>query len=339
MKVLVTVPEGIFRNKFFNEENKKILENNFDVTYNELGRDYTEEELKEVIKGYDIIITGWGTPSFIDTCALQETDGIKMIAHTAGSIGDLLDDNAYAKGITVLSGNRMFAESVAEGTLGYMISSLRHIPDEVNGMRSGEILWKKRGYMDTAGLFDREVGIIGYGMISQYLMEMLKPFRCKIKIYSQFPVDEEFLKSVNAVPASLEEIFSTCSIISLHSALNEKTKHLITKEHFAMMQDGALFVNTARGAVVKQDEMIEELAKGRINAFLDVYTVEPLEEDSPLRKMKNVYLTPHRGGPTVDRWTYIGKGVIEDVVRFSKGEPLKYEISREYAARMTKNRT
>ena len=87
MKVLVTVPEGIFRNKFFNEENKKILEDNFDVTYNELGRDYTEEELKEVIKGYEIIITGWGTPSFIDTCALQETDGIKMIAHTAGSIG------------------------------------------------------------------------------------------------------------------------------------------------------------------------------------------------------------------------------------------------------------
>lgn len=335
MKALVTMPEGFNKSRFFTEETQRLLAEYYDVTYNPLNRDYTEAELKEAIRGMDAVITGWGTPSFIGGRALEGNDTVKIIAHTAGSVADMLDMTPYEQGIRVVSGNKMFAESVAEGTIGYMIAALRRIPDEVQLMRNGG--WKTKGIVPSQGLMDRTIGIIGYGSISKYLMQMLQPFRVKIKIFYHHSIDDAFLAAIGAQRVdTLEEIFRTCDIVTLHSALNDQTKGMIRGEHFAMMQEGALFVNTARGAIIREDEMIEELKKGRIQAFLDVFAVEPPVADSPMRTLPNVYCMPHRGGPTGDRWPYIGKAVVEDVIRFAKGEPLLYEIPRAQAALMTR---
>lgn len=335
MKVLVSIPEGSTRNGFLDEGSIKLLEDNFDVVYNETGKNYNQAQLAEAIKDVDVLITGWGFASCIDG-PLHDNTSLKMIAHTAGSVGDLVDAEAYDKGITIVSGNKLFAESVAEGTIAYMMAALRKIPTEVYGLKEG--LWRHPEVPATKGLLDREIGIIGYGMISQNLMKMLQVFRCRFKIYSQFPMDEEFLKSVNATKVdTLEEIFSTCSIVSLHSALNEKTRNLIGKEHFDLLPEGALFVNTARGAIIRQKEMEQFLVeRPDVTAILDVYAPEPPEADNVMRSLKNVYLMPHRGGPTNDRYPHIGRKVVEDIVHFAKGEPLELEITREYASRMTK---
>lgn len=335
MKVLVSIPAGGTRDGFLDAGSIKLLEDNFDVVYNETGKNYNQEQLTEAIKDVDVLVTGWGFASCIDG-PLHNNTSLKMIAHTAGSVGDLVDAEAYDKGITIVSGNKLFAESVAEGTIAYMMAALRKIPTEVYGLKEG--LWRHPEVPATKGLLDREIGIIGYGMISQNLMKMLQVFRCKFKIFSQFPMDEEFLKSVNATKVdTLEEIFSTCSIVSLHSALNEKTKGLIGKEHFDLLPEGALFVNTARGAIIRQKEMEKFLVeRPDVTAILDVYSPEPPEADNVMRSLKNVYLMPHRGGPTNDRYPHIGRKVVEDIVHFAKGEPLELEITREYASRMTK---
>ena len=335
MKVLVSIPAGGTRDGFLDAGSIKLLEDNFDVVYNETGKNYNQEQLTEAIKDVDVLVTGWGFASCIDG-PLHNNTSLKMIAHTAGSVGDLVDAEAYDKGITIVSGNKLFAESVAEGTIAYMMAALRKIPTEVYGLKEG--LWRHPEVPATKGLLDREIGIIGYGMISQNLMKMLQVFRCKFKIFSQFPMDEEFLKSVNATKVdTLEEIFSTCSIVSLHSALNEKTRNLIGKEHFDLLPEGALFVNTARGAIIRQKEMEKFLVeRPDVTAILDVYSPEPPEADNVMRSLKNVYLMPHRGGPTNDRYPHIGRKVVEDIVHFAKGEPLELEITREYASRMTK---
>lgn len=335
MKVLVSIPAGGTRDAFLDAGSIKLLEDNFDVVYNETGKNYNQEQLTEAIKDVDVLVTGWGFASCIDG-PLHNNTSLKMIAHTAGSVGDLVDTEAYDKGITIVSGNKLFAESVAEGTIAYMMAALRKIPTEVYGLKEG--LWRHPEVPATKGLLDREIGIIGYGMISQNLMKMLQVFRCKFKIFSQFPMDEEFLKSVNATKVdTLEEIFSTCSIVSLHSALNEKNKGLIGKEHFDLLPEGALFVNTARGAIIRQKEMEQFLVeRPDVTAILDVYSPEPPEADNVMRSLKNVYLMPHRGGPTNDRYPHIGRKVVEDIIHFAKGEPLELEITREYASRMTK---
>ena len=343
MKALVSLPDGAIKDSFLNEGSKRILEENFEVIYNELGRNYTTEELTELIKSVDILITCWGTPSCIGG-PLHGNTNLKMIAHLAGSVGDLVDDEAYDLGIKVASGNRLFAESVAEGTVGYMLAALRRIPSCVIALRDG--LWRGAVFgadndpetYSSRGLLDREIGLIGFGMITKELIKMLRVFRCRIKIYSQYPIDPEYLKENNATQtSSLDEIFSTCSVVSLHSSLNDKTRGMITGDHIRSMPKHGIFINSARGAIVREDELAEALAeRPDVYAVLDVFIKEPLAADSPLRKLENAYLQPHMGGPTIDRREHIGRAVVEECVRFSRGEELQFEITRAYSSRMTK---
>ena len=335
MKVFVSMPENsMVINRFIKQETRDYLEKCFEVVYSPLNRQLKAEEIAEYAGDADVIMTGWGHP-MMDGKALENTS-IKLIAHTGGSVADYVNDEVYAKGIKVISGNELYAESVAEGALAYMLAALRKIPDYTGEVRKGG--WRLPGPDMSQGLLDQTVGIIGVGAISKHLIKMLKPFRVRLKLYSGYPIDEAFLKENNAVQASLEEIFKTCRIVSLHSALNDRTRGMIGREHFDLLQDGAVFVNTARGAIIREDEMIEALKEKRFQAILDVFCKEPLEEDSPLRTMENVYCMPHMGGPTADRAPMVTMRLADDIVGFAKGEPLQYEISNEYAKRMTKQK-
>ena len=271
----------------------------------------------------------------MDSKCLEGTS-IKLIAHTGGSVADYVSQDVYEAGIKVISGNNLFAESVAEGTVGYMMLALRKMVDYVHDTREGN--WRSEACAPTEGLLDQAVGLVGMGAITKQLIPMLKPFRVKLKLYSGYPIDPEYLAQNNAVQASLEEIFSTCKIVSIHSALNERTLGMIGKEHFDLLQDGAVFINTARGAIIREDEMIEALQEKRFMAVLDVYAKEPPEVDSPLRQLKNVYCMPHVGGPTNDRAPIIAMRLADDIQRFAAGEPLQHEITGSYAKRMTKQR-
>lgn len=332
MKLFVSMPLNTDVTKsFVPPEVKNYLEERFEVTYSPLDRQLKAEEIAVYAKDADAIMTGWGH-SKLDVAALENT-AIKLIVHTGGSVGSLVTQEVYDEGIKVISGNNLYADSVAEGVLAYMFTALRSIPDYVNSIRNGG--WWLKGVNYTEGLLEQNVGIIGMGAISRRVIKHLQAFHVNLKVYSSYPIEENFLKENNAVRASLEEIFATCKIVSLHSAMNEKTRGMIGKEHFDLLQDGALFVNTARGRIVKEEEMIEALKENRFKAILDVYYQEPLAEDSELRKLPNVYCMPHMAGPTLDRRPVITKHLADDMVRFFKGESLQLEISKEYAARMT----
>ena len=332
-RVLVAIPEGDMRETFLPEEVKKELEQHFEVVYNEGTAQYTEEEFAELLPEFDAVMTDWYCKSLKEK-ALQGTDRLKLIVHTGGTVANLLDGYAYEKGLKVLSGNIMYAESVAEGTLAYMMMALRRLPDYLDNVKQG----KWRANSDTwEGLFDKTVGIIGLGAIGRCVVQLLQPFRVKIKIYAHYDIEKEFLEKYHCETAGLEEIFATCDIVSLHSALNDQTTGMIRKEHFAAMKDGALFVNTARGPIIEEESMVEELRKKRIRAVLDVFVEEPLPVDHELRHMENVYVIPHMAGPTLDRREYITKALIDAAEGFFAGETgSAFEITRETAGRMTK---
>ena len=98
---------------------------------------------------------------------------------------------------------------------------------------------------------------------------------------------------------------------------------MVKREHLDLMKDGSLLVNTARGAIIDEKELIEVLATGRINAVLDVFEEEPPASDSILRKLKNVTLMPHRGGPTIDRKAYCVPKLISDIKKLASGEKIE----------------
>lgn len=331
--VFVTIPEGDVKDTFLPPYVRKELEKNFHTEYNPGSEQLSGAELREKITEAEAVVTGWGT-AMIDESVLDGAKKLKLIVHTGGTVGNLVDASVYERGITVLSGNRLYAESVAEGTLCYIMTALRRIPDYINTVRDGG--WRSEADI-WEGLFDRTVGIVGLGTISGILIELLQKFRVKIKLFSHYPVDKAFLEKNNCEEASLDEIFSECSIVSVHSALNSENRGLIKKEHFEKLRDGSLFVNTSRGAVIDETALIEELKKNRFRAVLDVYNEEPLASGSVLRRLENVYCIPHMAGPTIDRRPIISMRLIEEMKNFFGGKPYdSLEITREIASRMTK---
>ena len=248
--------------------------------------------------------------------------------HVGGSVAAYVSDEVFKRNITVLSGNEIFARSVAEGCICYILAALRSLPIYLDTMKKDG--WKCDDQYSYQGLLYKKFGMVGYGTISKYLCEMLKPFHVELLIYSSHEVKEE-----NARMATLDEIFSTCDIISLHSAWNKKTEGMIKAGHLSKIKDGALLVNTARAPIIEEDALYAELRKGRFNAFFDVYYEEPLPMDSPLRSFDNVFLMPHSAGPTADMRNRVGVALLEDIKRFIKGEQCINVVTNEQASRMT----
>lgn len=331
MNILITLPYGIARQTFIPNDVAQKIEQMGNIIWNNTYENYTEEDLYEKIKDIDVCITGWGSPSFSGR-VLENANCLKLVAHAAGSVSSVVSDELYAKGIRVISGNKVFAESVAESVIAYLLNSLRDISYYANMMKAGG--WRPGDYYNQ-GLFDQTIGLVGFGDIPKYLVPMLKPFRVKIKAFDKF-VDAKAMAEFGVEKAELEDIFTSCSIISIHLPKTDDTKHIIDKRLLQLIPNGAVLVNTARGSVIDEDALIEELKLNRFKAALDVYEKEPLQDNSPLRKMDNVILIPHMGGPTVDRRKYATLAVLNDINNLINNKPLIHEITAIRASRMTK---
>ena len=260
---------------------------------------------------------------------------MRVVAPTTvkgGSVSGIVSDELFDRGIHVVSGNDVFAETLAEGTLAYMLAALRRIPEYSEMMQ--ETGWHPAEYY-TQSLIGKSVGIIGLGATSQYLINMLKPFHVNIKLFSRH-LSEEQAAELGVEKAELSDIFTTCDIVSLHCARNAQNYHMVSDDLLRLMKQGALLVNTARGDIVDEEALAEHLRSGHIRAILDVYETEPLPMDSKLRHLQNGILIPHMGGPTIDRRRDAARIVLDDIRNFKDHLPLKHEISRTRAARMTK---
>ena len=173
--ILVTMPQHAVFRTFFDADAMAALEHIGTVHWNTLGRQYTQDELGAAVRGMDICVTGWGTPVF-DEAVLVQADRLRLIAHTGGSVKPYVTDAVYGRGIRVVSGNEVFAESVAESVVAYALASLRQIPYHSVNLAGG--IWPES--FANRGLLDRSVGIVGYGMIARYVVGMLAPFHLSL---------------------------------------------------------------------------------------------------------------------------------------------------------------
>jgi len=308
----------------------KAFENLGPLRINENSK-YEPNSMAGLLKGCHICVTGWGCPPLGEE-VLKDANDLRLVVHTGGSVGDLATDYLYNKGIRVMSGNEIFAESVAEGTLAYILTALRRIPFFNQKMQAG--LWKDVDRKNK-GILDRKVGLVGFGAIPRYMVPMLKPFRTDIQVYDPF-VDDATLQNYGIRRAiSLEALFEQCDIVSNHLPLKPETTGFINAGLLNRLRPGALFVNTARGATVDEAALEAVLQEGLVHAVLDVFSVEPLPQDSKLRGLDNVILIPHMAGPTADRYETVGVSLARACEDLLGGKPVIYEVSKEYAAKMS----
>ena len=262
MKFLVAMGEGEVRNSFFTERAIDELKKHGEVVFNNTGNfALNKEQLMDMIKDVDVLMSGWSTAR-VDADVLKCSNKLKIHAHTGGSVAPFISKEEYDQGIVVLSGNDIYAKSVAEGCLTYTLMALRRAVEYTLATKNGG--WRPSPDFNQ-GLIGKKVGIVGYGTISKYYIDLLKWFDVDLYVYSKYITDEE-ISAIGAKRASIEEIFSECDVISLHSALNDENRGMIKAEHLKLIKPAALFVNTARAALVDEDALITELATGRFSA-------------------------------------------------------------------------
>lgn len=330
MNILVEIPKDRNFSSFFQRKQVEKLQSLGNVYWNETDKHFTKQEFKGKLQGMDICITGWGTPVF-DEEILEFADDLKLIAHDAGTIRPMIGEAVYEKGIRVCSGNRIFARSVAEGVLAYALSALRRIPEYHAELLKGK--WPS--LEGTRGLYGRKVGLIGYGMIGELVARMFQTFGCTVLVASKHMQSEE-LQGKGIQSSDISEIFEICDIVSIHLGLTEETRGSIGYELLSKMKNQAILINTARGEIVDEEALSFLLRKRPdLQAVLDVFQTEPLPLDSPLRKLKNAFLMPHAAGPTEDQRLCVTNYILDDIERFQRGKPLKGEISKWRAEKMT----
>ena len=188
-------------------------------------------------------------------------------------------------GITLCNGRGIHDDSTAELAVALAVASLRGFVTFIRDQDQGE--WVNKTYNS---INDRKVGIIGYGSIGSTIARMLSGFSVEIVAFTQSGRDNTIAIS------DLDKHLPTLDVIFLILPLTKESKHLFDARRLALMKDGALLVNVARGPIVDTDALIKELNSGRITAALDVTDPEPLPKDHPLWSAKGVLISPHVGG-------------------------------------------
>ncbi len=287
-------------------------------------------DIAPLIRDCDVVITGWGTP-LLKREAL-EGSRVRLIAHSAGSVRPVVEEDVFDMGITVTSVSRAIAPFVAETALGFIICAVRRLFLHDRAMRRGE--WRNGEIPPTTSLFDKKVGLVGFGYVAREFARLVKPFRVQLLAHDPY-ADPSLLARYGAKPATLEEIFSTCSIVSLHAGLTEETRRMIGRELLSLLPREAIIVNTARGGLIDTEALLEVGREKGLFLGLDVFEEEPLPPDHPLRSYERAFLSPHLAGPADDALSYLGEAVIEDVRDFLRGKTPKGLCTKDWMRRTT----
>ena len=224
---------------------------------------------------------------------------------------------ATEHGITVC-GTTNLATPAAELTWALILAAARHVPQEDAGMRAGG--WQHTVGTDLAGA---TLGVIGLGRLGERVAKVGLAFGMDVVAWSQNLTDERAAE-VGVRRVGKEELLRTSDVVTLHVVLSDRSRGLIGAEEFELMKPTAILVNTARGPIVDEAALIDALRERRIaGAGLDVFDVEPLPVDHPLRELRNAVLTPHIGYGTRGSYErYLGEPV-DDVLAWLDGSPVR----------------
>lgn len=281
---------------------------------------------KTLIKGSQACITSWETPP-LRKDILDYAPNLKLISHAAGSVKPIVTDTVWKRGIKVTSASSAIAIGVAETTVGLMITALKGIL-QFNELTHRGFWREKKEVSRTKELYRLAIGVIGAGNVGRNVIRLLRNFEVSILVYDPYLSDEE-AKKLGVKKISLTELMSSSDVVSLHAPDIPTTHHMINKDNLKLLKDGAIFINTARGALVDEKALIEELKTGRIIACIDVTDPEPPTLDNPLRKLPNVILTPHIAGAISNNLYRAGRYAINEVHNLFLGKPLYYEVTKD----------
>ncbi|MCA4131867.1 hydroxyacid dehydrogenase [Arthrobacter sp. M4] len=280
------------------------------------------EPVLEGLADVELVISGWGVP-FLGAKQLEQLPALRAVVHWGGGVG-FLDHSARERGIAVSSARVANGIPVAEFTIAMITLAAK------------DAFWVSRQYcreqrevyreaeLPHTGLYGTTVGLVGASTIGMMVIEQLAARDVEVLVYDPYLGEAAAARLGVELVSDLEDLARRSTVLSLHAPVTPQTEGMISRKVLAALPDRATLVNTARGILVDQDALVEELAANRIRAILDVTEPEVLPEGHPLYTLPNVFLTPHLAGSTGVELRRLGHAALAEIERFIAGVPFAH---------------
>lgn len=296
---------------------------------------YEAADLSRIAKA-DALITTWDSP-YLSVEIMKQMPSVRIIAHCGGEVKKRFEMPLFRK-LVIVNTPVPMARPTAELGAAFLMYSARNIDHYRDALR------KKSNHIyndvhTTGGAADsllgREVGMIGFGRIGRALVEMLLGFDVRWRVYDPF-ASRELAAGMPVKFDSLNGVLKRSSLLTLTAAATEKTRHLLNRERLAMLQDGAVVINIARGSLIDLDALTREVKSGRLRCALDVTDPkEPLPVSHPLRALPGAIMTPHIAGGGRHTRGEMADAAMDELQRFFSGDAVHHRVTTHMLSRMT----
>ena len=284
--------------------------------------DLRGEELQRAVKDIDVLVTRSGTA--VDATLMDAASQLKVVARAGVGIGNI--DLAYAtdKGILVVNVPGKNTTSAAEITAALMLSMARALPQAYIEMKGGG--WNRDAYCGVE-LSGKTIGIVGLGNVGSKMAQICRGLGMNVHAHDPYLSPQIFLKRGVVREKTLASLLEIGDVVSLHVPLNQETRHMMTAKELQSMKKGSFLLNTARGGVVKEEDLLELLECGHIRGCgIDTWQDEP----QPWQKLvqhPRVFCTPHIGAITEEAQIAVGVGVAEQVHKALTAQVVDYPVN------------
>jgi glyoxylate reductase len=251
----------------------------------------------------------------VDDSVLDRLPSLRLVANYGVGYDNVDAEACRARGVAVTNTPGVLDAATADLTITLMLAVRRRVVEGDALVRSGRwgTSWSESPFLGR-DLSGATLGIVGLGRIGAAVAKRALAFDMRVLFHRR-------TRTEDAGYRELDDLLRESDVVSVHTPLTPETKELMSRERLALLRDGATLVNTARGAIVDEDALVDELVSGRISAGLDVFVHEPQVPDA-LLTLPNVVLTPHIGSATVETRAAMTRIVVDNVLALTRGEPL-----------------
>ena len=275
-----------------------------------------EDDAGEQLKDFEALLI-MRERTKITESLIKQLKKLKFII-TSGMRNKVIDLEATKKRKIIVCGTEINSNPTAELTWALLLGLVRNFKEEIDNMYQG--YWQTTIGFELKG---KILGLIGLGKVGSQVAKIGRAFGMQVVAWSE-NLNLNHARELEVLPVSKEDLIKTSDIISIHIVLGEKYKNLITKKDFQMMKKNVFLINTSRGPIINEDDLIEALKSNQIaGAGIDVYNIEPLPDNHKLRFLPNALLLPHLGYVTAENYYIFYTQMVENLEACVKGKPIR----------------